>query len=47
MASGRGKVVKVGDRITNYEIAPDGQRALFGARGDVFTVPAKNGNTRN
>jgi len=47
MVSGRGKVVKVDRRITNYEIAPDGQRALFGARGDVFTVPAKHGNTRN
>ena len=43
----RGGVVKVDRRITNYEIAPDGQRALFGARGDVFTVPAKHGNTRN
>ncbi len=47
MVSGRGKVVKVGDRVTNFEIAPDGKRALFGARGDIFTVPAKNGNTRN
>jgi tricorn protease len=47
MVSGRGGVVKVDRRITNYEIAPDGQRALFGARGDVFTVPAKHGNTRN
>ncbi len=47
MVSGRGKVVKVADRVTSYEIAPDGQRALFGARGDVFTVPAKHGNTRN
>jgi tricorn protease len=47
LVSGRGKVVKVGDRVTNFEIAPDGQRALFGARGDVFTVPAKFGNTRN
>ena len=47
MVSGRGKVVKVGGRVTNFEIGPDGQRALFGARGDVFTVPAKNGNTRN
>ena len=47
MVSGRGKVVKVEDRITNYEIGPDGQRALFGARGDVFTVPVRHGNTRN
>ncbi len=45
--SGRGGVVRVDRRVTNYEIAPDGQRALFGARGDVFTVPAKYGNTRN
>ncbi len=47
MVSGRAKVVKVGDRVTNYEISPDGKRALFGARGDIFTVPAKHGNTRN
>ncbi len=47
MVSGRGKVVKVDRRVTNYEIGPDGQRALFGARGDIFTVPAKHGNTRN
>jgi tricorn protease len=47
MVSGRGKVVKVERNVTNYEIGPDGQRALFGARGDIFTVPAKYGNTRN
>ena len=47
MVSGRGKVVKVDGRVTNFEIGPDGQRALFGARGDIFTVPAKHGNTRN
>jgi tricorn protease len=47
MLSGRSKLVKVADRVTNYEIAPDGKRALFGARGDIFTVPAKYGNTRN
>ncbi len=45
--SARGKVVNVGSRITNWEISPDGKRALFGARGEIFTVPAKNGNTRN
>jgi tricorn protease len=47
MVSGRSRVVKVDGRVTNFEIAPDGQRALFGARGDIFTVPAKHGNTRN
>ena len=46
-ASGRGGLHDVSKEITNYEIAPDGNRALFGARGDVFTVPVKYGNTRN
>jgi len=45
--SARSKIVNVGSRVTYYEIAPDGKRALFGARGEIFTVPAKNGNTRN
>jgi tricorn protease len=47
MVSGRGRVVKVEDRINSFEIGPDGQRALFGAHGDLFTVPVKYGNTRN
>jgi tricorn protease len=33
--------------ITDFDIAPDGKRAAFAARGDVFTVPAKEGATRN
>ncbi len=33
--------------ITDFDIAPDGKRAVFAARGDVFTVPAKEGATRN
>jgi tricorn protease len=37
----------VGKEVTNYEISPDGSHALFGARGDVFVVPAKTGATRN
>lgn len=47
LIGGRGALIKVGDNVTNYEISPDGKRALFGARGDVFTVPAKYGATRN
>ena len=47
LLSSRTKIAKVADKVTNFEISPDGKRALFGARGDVFTVPAKNGNTRN
>jgi tricorn protease len=45
--AGRPEAVDVSRSVTNYEIAPDGSRALFGARGDVFTVPAKYGPTRN
>jgi tricorn protease len=45
--SGRGGIIDVSKMITNYEISPDGKRALFGARGEVFTLPVKNGNTRN
>jgi tricorn protease len=45
--SGRPGMVDVARSVTNFEIAPDGSRALFGARGDIFTVPAKFGPTRN
>ena len=31
----------------DYALAPNGKRALFSARGDVFSVPAKNGAIRN
>lgn len=45
--TGRGGWIDVSKNISNFEISPDGNRALFGARGEIFTVPAKNGNTRN
>src|SRR3954463_15160435 len=32
---------------TNFDIAPNGNRAVFSARGDIFTLPAEHGNTRN
>ncbi len=44
---GRGKLIDVSQNVNNYEIAPDGKRALFGARGEIFTVPAEFGPTRN
>jgi tricorn protease len=31
----------------DYALAPNGKRAIFSARGDVFTVPAEHGATRN
>ncbi|HKI77200.1 MAG TPA: PDZ domain-containing protein [Ignavibacteriaceae bacterium] len=45
--SGRGGLKDVSKNVDSYEIAPDGNRALFSARGDIFTVPAENGPTRN
>jgi tricorn protease len=45
--TGRGGLKKVDQEVTSSDLAPDGSRAVFGARGDIFTVPAKNGPTRN
>ena len=37
----------VGGFIHNSNISPTGKRAVFEARGDIFTVPAKKGEARN
>jgi tricorn protease len=34
-------------QITDFDISPDGKRAVFAARGEIFTVPAKEGSIRN
>jgi tricorn protease len=47
LASGRGGWRDVSKDISSAFPAPDGSRAVVGARGDVFTVPAKHGPTRN
>lgn len=47
LAGGRGGLVGVADKVTSYDVARDGKRAVFGARGDVFTVPVKYGEIRN
>src|SRR5215470_17821365 len=39
--------VSAARNITDSDISPDGKRAVFGARGEVFTVPAKEGSIRN
>jgi len=43
----RPTIKDVGDRIRGGHISPEGKRAVFGARGDIFTVPAEKGNIRN
>lgn len=45
--STRTKYVDCSKFINSSSIAPDGKRVAFGARGDVWTVPAKSGITRN
>ncbi|HEX8847556.1 MAG TPA: PDZ domain-containing protein [Pyrinomonadaceae bacterium] len=37
----------VKSNINAYSLSPSGARALFDARGDVFTAPAKEGEVRN
>ena len=37
----------VRDRIAHASLSPSGARALFEARGDLYSVPAKDGPTRN
>jgi tricorn protease len=32
---------------TDFDLAPNGNRVVFSARGDLFTLPAEHGNTRN
>jgi tricorn protease len=44
---GRTLLKDVSKNIASFEISPDGKRALFSARGDLFTVPVKDGPTRN
>ncbi len=44
---GRNELVDASKSIVSWEISPDGKRALFWARGDIWTVPAEHGITRN
>jgi tricorn protease len=38
---------KTADLIQSFDISPEGKRAVFEARGDVYTVPAEKGSIRN
>jgi tricorn protease len=48
-------IVSVADKVReqdtagqpDYALAPNGKRVAFSARGDIFTVPAEDGVTRN
>lgn len=43
----RPTIEKLASRITSASLSPTGARALFEARGEVFTVPAEKGDPRN
>ena len=46
-ASGRSALVDASQHIESVDLAPDGQRAIVVARGDLFSVPAKDGTPRD
>lgn len=46
-ATMRPRVVSVSGNVSNSGVSPLGERAVFEARGDIFTVPAEHGVTRN
>lgn len=41
------RYVDASEFIESADIAPDGKRIVFAARGEVFSVPAENGQVRN
>jgi tricorn protease len=45
--SGRGGLVDASKHLESVNLAPDGERTIVVARGDLFSVPAKNGTPRN
>ena len=41
------RIADVSGDIASGDVSPSGQRAVFGARGDLFSVPAEDGEVRN
>jgi tricorn protease len=46
-ASGRSGLVDASKHIESVNLAPDGERAIVVGRGDLFSVPMKEGTARN
>jgi tricorn protease len=46
-AIGRSALVDASKHIESVNLAPDGERTIVVARGDLFSVPARNGTPRN
>lgn len=47
LITGRDQMKDVSKYINTFSLAPDGKRIAFGARGDIWSVPAKSGITKN
>lgn len=47
MLTARNEIKDASKFINSWAVSPDGNRVVFGARGDVYTVPAESGITRN
>ncbi len=47
LASGRSEYKDASKFINSWAVSPDGKRISLGARGDVWTVPASKGITKN
>ncbi len=47
LITGRNQLKDASKLIRSRAVSPDGKRVVFGARGDVYTVPSKQGITRN
>ena len=43
----RPSLINVGNQVTRFGLSPKGERALFVARGDIFTAPIEKGTPRN
>ncbi len=46
-ASGRSAFVDASKHVESVNLAPDGERTIVVARGELFSVPRKEGNARN
>lgn len=47
LLTARNQLKDFSKNINTFTVSPDGKRLAFGARGDIWTVPAKSGITRN
>jgi tricorn protease len=46
-ASGRSALVDASKHLESVNLAPDGERVIAVARGDLFSIPARDGTPRN